>query len=239
MENRLQRAESLLKTVLPDVDLDDPNLDVASPQRVNPTLKVNTQPLQADQMKSWLQLEKGQHGSDGETDSLLESMVTRTGTLDLDDEGNWDFHGHSSGRIFLRKMRNQFGDLIGKPDAMPFMRYNNFTLRSQPVESPGTLADSPMYSNLPRTHDLPDKHCAQLLCGNALDDAGAIMRVVHQPTFYAMLHRVYDIPYEEYGDEEHKFLPLLYGVLALGSLFARADQSQLQKNGYENAIDQG
>jgi len=200
-------------------------------------MKSETEPLQTGQMRPWVPLEKGQQGSDG--DSMLESMVANTGTLDLDDEGNWDFHGSSSGRIFLRKMRDQFGDLMGKPDSMPFMRYNNATPRSQPTESPKTLADSPVGSTLPKTHELPAKHCAQLLCGNALDEAGALIRVVHQPTFYAMLHRIYDTPYEKYGEEEHRFLPLLYGVIAQGSLFARADQSQLQVNGYGNAIDQG
>ncbi len=167
---------------------------------------------------------------------MLESMVTNTGSLDLDDEGNWDFHGHSSGRIFLRKMRDQFGDLMGKPDAMPLMSYTSL---SQPAGRIGTakaLADTP---NLPKTHDLPAKRCALLLSGNALDDAGAIIRIVHQPSYYAMLHRIYDMPYEELSDEEHKFLPLLYGVLALGTLFARAEQSELQTNGYGNAIDQG
>ena len=166
-------------------------------------------------------------------------MVANTGSLDLDEEGNWDFYGHSSGRIFLRKMRDQFGDLMGKPGAMPLMTYKNAAPRSQHVDSPKILVDSPMDPSLPRTHDLPDRNCAKLLCENALDDAGAVIRVVHQPTFYVMFDRVYDTPYEQFGEEEHRFLPLLYGVIALGSLFAKADQSQLQMNGYENAIDQG
>ena len=234
MELRLQRAESLLKTLLPDIDLNDPKHD--APQHRKSTVKHEVQPLQSSQSRPWPPLGKVQQGCEGEKDSMLESMVTNTGSLDLDDEGNWDFHGHSSGRVFLRRMRDQFGDLMGKPDGMPFMRFRNM---SQPSESPKSSTDTPMDLNLPRTHDLPAKHCAKLLCENALDDAGAIIRVVHQPSFYSMFDRVYDVPYEKYGDEEHRFLPLLYGVIALGSLFARADQSQLQRNGYENAIDQG
>ena len=195
------------------------------------------QSLPPGQIKPWEPLEKIKQEPDD--DSLLESMVADTGTLDLDDEGNWDFHGSSSGRIFLQRMRHQLGDLMGKPEPMPFVNHSNVTPRSQPVESPRTSGDTPIDPSLPKTHDLPAKHCALLLCGNALDDAGAMIRVVHQPTFYAMFHRIYDTPYEEYSDEEHRFLPLLYGVIALGALFARADQSQLQMNGYENAIDQG
>ena len=242
LENRLRRAENLLKTTLPDVDLDDPELDAVATQCLKPKTSSDAVALQAGQVRPWVPLEKGQTSQldpDGENDSLLESMVANTGSLDLDEEGNWDFYGQSSGRIFLRKMRDQFGDLMGKPGAMPLMTYKNATPRSQPVDSPKVSVGSPMDPDLPKTHDLPVKHCAKLLCENALDDAGAVLRVVHQPTFYAMFDRVYDTPYEQFGEEEHRFLPLLYGVIAVGALFAKADQSQLQMNGYENAIDQG
>ena len=221
------------------MDLENPDLDVGTTQRMNATIKHEKPALQSSQTRPWVPLEKGQQGSDGEKDSMLESMVANTGSLDLDDDGNWDFHGHSSGRIFLRKMRDQFGDLMGKPNAMSLMRYNNVSPRSQPVESPKTLTDTPRDPNLPKTHDLPSKDWAQLLCGNALDDAGAVLRIVHQPTFYALFHRVYDLPYDELGVEEHRFLPLLYGVIALGALFAKSDQSVLLTKGYGNAIEQG
>lgn len=192
-------------------------------------------------MKPWATLEKKQQGSDGEKDSMLESMVANTGLLDLDDEGNWDFHGHSSGRVFLRKMREQFGDLMGQetPEfkSSPFVNYNRSG--SQSVSSPRSAVESPGNPKPAFTHDLPRKDCASLLSGNALDDAGAVLRLVHQPSYYAMLDRVYDIPSEEFGDEEKRFVPLLYSVLAFGALFARAEQSELQTNGYGNAIDQG
>ena len=167
-------------------------------------------------------------------------MVTNTGSLDLDDQGNWDFHGHSSGRVFLRKMREQFGDLMGQTadgqHALPFLR-NNST--SQSIDSPEPSADHPRDPNLPNIRHLCDKKCALLLTSNALDDACAILRLVHRPTFDAMLHRIYDTPPEEFGDEEKTFLPQLYAVIALGTLFARAEQSQLQRYGYDNAFEQG
>lgn len=239
MEKRLQRAEVLLKTVLPDVDLDDSDFDATVPQRMNNTMKYEMQPLPSGQARPWAPLEKHQQRPSKEKDPMLESMVTNTGSLDLDDEGNWDFHGHSSGRIFLRRMREQFGDLMGKPEEMPLMNYTPLSQPTEPVGSPKASANSPMDPSVPKTHDLPEKRCALLLSGNALDDAGAIIRIVHQPSYYIMLHRIYDMSYEEFGDKEHKFLPLLYGVLALGALFARAEQSELQTNGYEHAIDQG
>ena len=167
-------------------------------------------------------------------------MVTNTGSLDLDDEGNWDYYGHSSGRVFLRKMREQFGDLMGQSvdsqHAMPFLKYK---IISQPTESLKPSADRSQYPNLPNTRDLCKKSCALLLTSNALDDACAILRLVHRPTFDAMLHRVYDTPPEKFGNEENSFLPQLYAVIALGTLFARAEQSELQKFGYDNAFEQG
>ena len=241
LENRLQRAEALLRTVLPDVDLSDPSTDNGAPQRMHSSMKQKLQPTQSGQARPWVPIEHPQQGSDGERESMLESMVANTGLLDLDDEGNWDFHGHSSGRAFLKKMREQFGDLVGKdgsngPGPLAFMRYKSL---SPSMDSPKYSVDSPLARNLPITHELPPKHCAQLLCENALDDASAIVRIVHQPTFYVMLNRVYDTPNEEFGEEENKFVALLYGVIALGALFCKAEQSQLMKNGYENAIDQG
>ncbi len=183
---------------------------------------------------------KSQQGSDGEKDSVLESMVTNTGSLDLDDQGNWDFYGHSSGRVFLRKMREQFGDLMGRTTdgqhAMPFLRYKS---NSQSIESPKSSADQFHDPNLPNKGDLCAKSCALLLTSNALDDACAILRIVHRPTFDVMLQRVYDTPPEDFGDEENSFLPQLYAVIALGTLFARAEQSELQMNGYDNAFEQG
>ena len=166
-------------------------------------------------------------------------MVTNTGSLDLDDQGNWDFYGHSSGRVFLRKMREQFGDLMGRAadeqHAMPLLN----TGTSQPLESLKSSADLSHDPNLPNTHDLCAKSCALLLTSNALDDACAILRLVHRPTFDAMLHRVYDTPPDKFGDEENSFLPQLYAVIALGTLFARAEQSELQKSGYDDAFEQG
>lgn len=225
--------------MLPNVDLDDPNVELGVAQRMDISPSQRYQPL-LGQVRPWVSLGKSQQGNDRENDSVLESMVTNTGSLDLDDQGNWDFHGHSSGRVFLRKMREQFGDLMGQTadgqHAMPFLRYKS---TSQSFESPQSSADHSQPPNLPNTRDLCAKSCALLLSSNALDDSCAILRLVHRPTFDAMLHRIYDTPPEEYGDEEKNFLPQLYAVIALGSLFARAEQSELQRYGYDNAFEQG
>ncbi|MCJ1261011.1 hypothetical protein MMC22_000875 [Lobaria immixta] len=237
LETRLQRAETLLKTVLPDVDLDDPNFDAGVPQRMHGSVKQESSPVTVQGLS--LSSSSNLHLTEEvENESLLESMVENTGSLDLDDQGYWDYHGHSSGLVFLRRMREQFGDLMGKSEGygFPTLKARNLHLA---LESPKSNGESPLESNLPNTHDLPTKDCARSLCGYALDDACALMRFVHQPTFYTMLDRIYDVQPEYFGNEENRFLPLLYAVMALGCLFAKAEDSQLQINGYESAIDQG
>lgn len=177
-------------------------------------------------------------GGEAEKDSLLESMVQRTGTLDLDDRGNWDYHGHSSGLIFLRRMKQQFGDLMGQAEGhgSSFLKTQS---RARVLDSPGSAADSPMSFNIPNTQDLPSKACGIELSKNALEDACALMRFVHQPTYYAMFDRIYDTPLEHYTDEENKNLPLVYAVMAVGSLFGKTENGKLDLEGYESATDRG
>ena len=174
-----------------------------------------------------------------EKDSMLESMVQKTGSLDLDDQGHWDFHGHSSGLVFLRRMREQFGDLMGGTEGTDLPFQSDTRPMPQGLDSPRSNADSPDDSNLPNIQDLPHKECGRQLCENALDDACALMRFVHQPTFYKSFDRIYDTPPEAFGNEENKFLPLLYLVMALGCLFATGERSKLGIKGYEGALDQG
>lgn len=172
------------------------------------------------------------------TDALLESMVKNTGSLDLDDEGHWDFHGHSSGIVFLRRMGEQFGDLMSQSDGAG-TEFLSTRRHSLSFESPRSIEDAPPDSISPNVGDLPDINSARKLCGNALSDACALVRFVHQPSFYRMLNRVYLVSPENFGNEENRFLALLYATLALGCLFAKQEESQLQINGYEGAIDQG
>ncbi|KAL8806836.1 MAG: hypothetical protein Q9182_001096 [Xanthomendoza sp. 2 TL-2023] len=236
LENRLEKAEALLKSVLPDVDLDDPKYNAIMPQRMHAPIKQEQQsPTQGITTTLGLYT-NGTHPA--EKDSLLESMVHEAGSLNLDDQGHWDFYGQSSGMIFLRRMREQFGDLLGKFDGnrLPFMRSSNFSER---LKSPSSTSGSPMDLNNKNVRDLPAKACARKLCSCALDDAAALLRVVHQPTFYKRFDRVYETPAADLEPADHKFLPLLYSVIALGCLFAKAEESMLQSYGYESAIDQG
>ncbi|KAI9751972.1 MAG: hypothetical protein M4579_005808 [Chaenotheca gracillima] len=237
LENRLAKAETLLKTVLPDLDLSNPDFDAGVPQRMHTPAR--PQPNQQEDAGSTATagLSKTESHGEGERDSLLESMVKTTGQLDLDDQGYWDYHGHSSGLAFLRRMREQFGDLMGpEPRNTLFMKPRSI---GNVLDSPKSAADSPLDFITSHTADLPPKEIALELISNSLDDACAVLRFVHQPTFYALVDRVYDKPPDHYGDEEYKFLPLLYIVMAVGCLFARTKPNEPELAGYETLIDQG
>ncbi|KAL9094054.1 MAG: hypothetical protein Q9165_003724 [Trypethelium subeluteriae] len=238
LEHRLQRAETLLKYVMPNVDLSDPNLDVALQNGIFPNAPSTFGQIAAHDVKTHAQptAPEQKPPSDSSKEYQLESMVTATGQLDLDEDGYWDYHGHSSGLSFVRRMRESLGDMMGpEGQATPFVKSRPL---SQVFESPTSNNESPLESTSSMV-DLPAKHCAIKLCGHALYDATALLKVVHQPTFFRLLDRVYDYGVENIGNTEQKFLPLLYAVLALGCLFASDEDSKLEKYGYENAIDQG
>ncbi|RMZ88666.1 hypothetical protein DV736_g4116, partial [Chaetothyriales sp. CBS 134916] len=202
LEQRLQKAEAILRKVLPDLNLDDPKFDAHGP---------------------------------GEED-VIRPMVDRVGSLDLDDQGNWDFHGHSSGFAFMRKFRAQFGEQY-----LPFppnLRSRNMNYL---LESPRSVHSSPFDSNASATIDLPSKEVAIELCRNALDDCCALMRPVHRPTFFRRLHSIYETEPEQYSSQQLKFLPVLYVVMGLGCLFSRPNSkaSLLDHSGYREAMEQG
>ncbi|GLI72991.1 gypsy retrotransposon integrase-like protein 1 [Penicillium ochrochloron] len=230
LEARMQKAEALLRAVLPDVNLDDPNLDVNAPEYRLPLHLKDKQPATGG-------VAPKPHGTSAETgteagdESLLETMVGNTGCLDRDDQGHWDYHGHTSGIIFVRRLRKQLGAVEA-----PVPR--NVTAM---LESPRSVSvsDSPQDASLPPTHDLPPRAVAIRLCHNALDDACSLMRFVIEPKFFASLDRIYETPPEQFGNEENSFLPLLYIVMAVGCLFSDDGAGTLDLAGYEGAIGQG
>ena len=167
-------------------------------------------------------------------------MVQDTGSLDLDDEGHWDFHGHSSGMVFLQRLRQQFGDMLGSVDGIGTMlakpRY--FTTTPNVFDSPKS-SDSPLDFSGPVNVELPDKEHGYRLCELTMSDACSLMRFLHKPTFWKMFHKIYNTPFEMWGNEEHRYLPLLYALMAVGTMFAKDEDSMLQKEGYVAGLNDG
>ena len=170
-------------------------------------------------------------------EAQLESMVQSTGTLDLDDSGNWDYHGGSSGYTFLRRVRAQFGEhAFIDPRQIPAGRHPR---RSTMMDTPTSTSGSPTDNSLPSPQDLPPFQVAKALCRNALDDCCAVMRPLHQPTFYQKLEKIYDTDPDRYTNDDIKFLPLFYLVLAVGCMFSTPEDNRLDVDGYEKYIGQG
>lgn len=173
-----------------------------------------------------------------EQDAQLRSMIESTGQLDLDERGYWDFHGGSSGAVFVKRLREQFGSLLGSPNVLP----KPPTAQMPPTfDSPRLSADSPYELGLANTIDLPPRDLARALCDDALRCACCLLRFVHEPSFYEMFDRIYDLPPTSFGNEEHSFLPLLYMALALGCMFSSEPSTPADPDGkkYKSSMDQG
>ncbi|KAJ5103422.1 hypothetical protein N7532_003951 [Penicillium argentinense] len=232
LEARMHKAEALLRSILPDINLNDPQLDIpATEQRLLAAQKEKQAAGLAPKPSAGSTAPPAETGPEGGEESLLETMVDNSGCLDRDDQGHWDYHGHTSGIIFVRRLRKQ----LGAAD-VPINRPRGMT---QMLESPKSVSESPQDASLTPTHDLPPRAVARRLCHNAIDHACSLMRFVHEPSFFADLERIYDVAPEQYTNEENSFVPLLYIVMAVGCLFSDDGAGTLDLAGYEGAIGQG
>lgn len=222
LEQRLQKAEAIIRAILPGLNIDDPKYDARSAEQILDANKalLSTPPSQTHRT---------------EDDAQMRSMVDRTGSLDLDDTGYYDYHGNSSGYNFMRKFRAQFGDSF-LPNPRPIDNKNIANLQG----SPKSLYSSPFENGISLSNDLPSKDIAIELSRCAIDDCCALQRPLHRPSFFRRLDAVYNTEPENYTNEHIKFLPLLYTVMAVGCLFGREiDKSELDKKGYQFATEQG
>jgi hypothetical protein len=161
-------------------------------------------------------------------------MIRAVAQIDLDETGHWDYHGHSSGLSFVRRMREQLGDIMG-PDvqATPFVKNPHLY---HILDSPKSGMESPLPDGIHSQSALPPKQLARRICGYAVNDAASLLKTVHQPSFWASFERIFIVPQELYTNEDHVFLPLLYSAMALGSLFGKSADD---REGYETSHAQG
>lgn len=238
LEHRVHRAETLLHILIPNLDLNNPGIDAAVAQGWIPGAPGKGDPGAA-QDGDLHQSAPAPVAENKNPDAHLESMVQAVAQLDMDEQGHWDYHGHSSGLSFVRRMREQLGDLMG-PDTVI-----GPSAKSRPIpqmlDSPRSPAESPMMSepSSVASAELPPKDMARQLCVYAINDAAALLRTVHQPTFWNGFERLYSRPADHYDNEDNSFLPLFYSVVALGCLFGKDDDGIVNREGYDNAISQG
>ena len=232
LESRLQKAEAILRTVLPGLNLEDPKFDAHGIDQIIDFARPAKTGVASVQPAI-----KATRSTDAQDDDAqLQTMVEGTGSLDLDDQGHWDYHGNSSGYTFMRNLRAQFGDLFVLDSRLPHSRSRAM---SHLIESPKTASSSPYDSSIPHSAELPDRRTAMQLCRNTLEDACSLMRFVHMPQFYGKVNRIFDTDPDNYTNADTQFLPLLYVVMAVGCLFAQTEDTTLDTHGYESAIEQG
>ncbi|KAJ2976508.1 hypothetical protein NUW58_g8068 [Xylaria curta] len=216
---------------MPDVDLNDPNLDPAVQQE----FRMREQARQ----KAAAAQKKDQAKPGTSSEAQLQSMVSSAGQLDLNESGDYDFHGTSSGSVFFKQMKKHFRGLLGRDYQIPFMprppRPSGVTTLDSPRPSPGSpWASTPG----PSIHNLPPKARAIALCSESLDNATCLLRIVHKPTFYSMLDRLYDLPSDEYGIEDKRNLALAYSAMSLGCMYNVSDDSMTNSPPYKRSIDE-
>lgn len=227
LEIRLQKAEAILRTVLPGLNLEDTKFDAYNIDQIIDS----SRRAESSAQHSSLGMRSTASQDD---DAQLQTMVEGTGSLDLDDQGHWDYHGNSSGFAFMRNLRAHFGDLLVPDPRIPYHK-------SQPIallmESPKSASSSPCDSSIPPAADLPDRETAFRLCRNTLEVACALLRFVHKPKFYAKLRKIFDTDQDHYTATDTHFLPLLYVVMAVGCLFAQTKEPTLEA--HESATEHG
>ncbi|KAK1750788.1 putative transcriptional regulatory protein [Echria macrotheca] len=231
LEARLQRAETLLRKFMPDVDLSDPTLDPAVQQEFQ----------KREQSRAQAKRPEREPGAVPESqDAHITSMIESIGQLDINEGGEWDFHGISSGAVFLRRMKEHFQGLLGSDYRTPFLfrpfrPAGMFSLDSPKLGAGGAFD----VSSVPNVYELPPLEKVRSLSYYALNCATCLMRVVHQPTYYETLEKFYKTPQSSWGHEEHRFLGLLYSIMALGSMYNTSDDPGKPTVTHASAIEQG
>lgn len=176
----------------------------------------------------------------GGQDAQIMSMIESIGQLELKEGGEWDFHGISSGAVFIKRMKEHFKGLLGNEYRIPFLPRPALTPGLFSLDSPKSNAGSPWDSSaVPNIYDLPPLDKVRTLCYYSLDCATCLMRVVHQPSFYAKVDKLYTTPQESWGNGEHRFLGLLYSVMALGCVYNVSQDASGPPLNYKSALEEG
>lgn len=166
-------------------------------------------------------------------------MIDSTGQLDLDDKGGWDFHGRSSGSVFLKRMKEHFRGKLGPSTKLPFMSRPEKPEGLTDLDPPTPAGQSPFSTTSTACAELPSKEVARNLCYYSLSCATCLERIVHVPSFYEKLDKIYDRPVDMLNTDESHFMGLVYAVLALGCMYNSLDGGSPSKMGYKDSLDEG
>ena len=130
--------------LIPNLDLNDPGIDAAVAQGWIPGAPGKGRPGAQHEPRMQRPSVQPQPGVENKSDTNIEAMMKAVAQLDMDESGNWDYHGHSSGLSFVRRMREQLGEIMG-PETIstPFLKNRPL---SHVLDSPKSIAPSAMDS---------------------------------------------------------------------------------------------
>lgn len=134
------------------------------------------------------------------------------------EQGEIEFHGTSADRTFMEGLLEKLGDSS--------VTHQRITIDGS---VPGLFQSDLRYSE---EVPLPGRDQAMKLVEAALD-AQILLHIVHRPSFEFSFNMVYSLEPSEYSVKERRFLPLLYAILAYGSLFVDPFAERLE---YEEII---
>lgn len=221
-----------MRKFVPNVDLNDPNLDPAVQQEFQNRERQRTQAAKQRRDEA--------HQKSDQSEAWITSMIETIGQLDLDEGGGWDFRGTSSGAVFLRRMKEHFGGLLGNDHTMPFLPRPSHIPGLTRLDSLGSIAGSSPEQNLPfNVYDLPPKERARQLTSCALTCATALLRIVHVPSFSKQLESIYAKPSMDFDVNDNRFLGLLYAVMAVGAMYNITEEDSDDQASYKEAAAEG
>ncbi|PHH49569.1 putative transcriptional regulatory protein YJL206C [Ceratocystis fimbriata CBS 114723] len=234
LESQLQRAESLLRKYIPDVDLADPALDPAVQQEIRARQLARKQTG-----KARVTYEKERSS----TDKSIASIAGPMGDLNLNSYGTWEFYGSSSSTVFFLWIRDHFHGMLGlEHEEVDFHCRPNYSpkLAKPVVPNHGCeLGEQP--SMLIKAYGLPLKETARSLCYYyTLNSTSHLIRILHIPSLYELLDQIYDSPP---GDDanivQRHNLALIHSVFALGYTYQTMDAAFAMDSRYRDYKTEG
>lgn len=170
-----------------------------------------------------------------DVDSLagdLENMMDGSGRFTAADN-NLAYFGGPSGFTFLQKTQQLFGDddsdeQPSKPASPHHVALSH--LFDSPLPDKQALSSNTSIGQL-----LPSRAVAAHLLNIVFRQTYQLLQFIDEPWFHAQVSRIYDIDPVDYSDADHDFLPLFFGVIAVGYLF---DSQRHESYGCRRTIDQ-
>jgi hypothetical protein len=160
---------------------------------------------------------RSSHEDDEHTDSTkLDSMMSTYGRVAYDSPWEPKFYGAPSGLAFLHRTEEFFnprGELADDWDSTKSVISQLFDA-PLPNDPPGGANNFP-------TVQLPHKEKVSAMLITLFRATYLVFPILHEPTFYQDVDRLYTKDPIEYDEADRAFLPLFHLTLALGYLFSR------------------